>query len=498
MPFGSDNNSLYIDRAEIPNPKEPSRQDIKQFNDGTIVESKRSFGSMIPWQLWGILLISTTFGLWLFTGWLGQEFCYDNRWVCNTAGFLPFVLLWGVVALSLGYVGLRLYDQWGLARRNQIIRGREGTPVSVHSIIEGILPQYFERMETSQQQTAVNVSRAQPYGASINNLNIRSESLHTTPSGIDGIVHVDAAQPDMKNIDQLRAWLLEHVYHLMIVGATRTGKTTFARAFIKWCVDQGYLVDVITVKARKDEWGMPVIGAGRNVKEITNALAWLDQELTRREQLFAKLSMADDVDQHLPKCVIFIDEILALSVNIDKEIREIWRAFVIKFLTVSAGLNMHIMFLTQSGLVEALGIKNMGDVRKNLARVETSSPLKGVHELCQVVNPWTNDEELIWIDGVEALHTIALQLEVPVHLRAIPRPVPDVQVEPQRNPNAILSVLQENPQGLTINQMVTLTGLRENYIRSEVKRLQSKEEVYEVSRGNRKGSAKIYGVTPKE
>lgn len=494
--FNDGDNSLYIDRAEVPNPKNLSRQELVHFDDSKIAETKKTLASSIPWQLWGILLVSSTFGIWLFMRWLGEEWCYSNRWICESAGLLPFVILWGTTGALLLYIGARIYNQWGLAVRNQIIRGREGTPISIHLVRAGILPDYFERMEMGQRRTAESIARSQPYGNSINNLNVRSDPqrLSATPTGVDGLVQIEADQPETWTINQLRRWLLEQAYHFMIVGSTQTGKTTAARAFIKWCVDQGYLIDVISIKARLDEWGFPVIGAGRNVQDITKALAALDQELSRREQVFAQLTMADDVESHLPHLIVFIDEILALSVNVNKNVRQTWRDFVVKFLTVSAGLNVHIVFLTQSGLVEALGVKNMGDVRKNLGRLETQSPIKGVYELAYVQHAWSKKEELIWIEDTYELYTTANQLNVPEAQIFLPRPLPDLQVDNEElSDNLICAALEDSAEGLTIAELVEATGFYENYVRGQIKRLKTQGRITVTGK---RGSSNVHSLVP--
>jgi hypothetical protein len=144
------------------------------------------------------------------------------------------------------------------------------------------------------------------------------------------------------------------VHHLLLVGESQEGKTTTARALLQ----ARALTDTILVidpHGKLNDWGVPVVGMGRDWGAIDEALIALEQELSRRytpdEPLGEPLS-------------IFFDEWPAIAANCPSAKR-----VLLALAQEGAKARMRLVVLAQQATVEGLGIKGQGDARRNFARL---------------------------------------------------------------------------------------------------------------------------------
>lgn len=149
--------------------------------------------------------------------------------------------------------------------------------------------------------------------------------------------------------------------HIMIIGQTGSGKTTLAKAIIAHRLSLGGKLVVIDPHARRSDWrNTKVWGMGRNFREIRAILASLQAELTYRYNARAE----DDVED-FPEISIYIDEVPAISDKLDKE----WGKFVTEVATEGRKVNMRLIVMSHSTLVEMFGIKGKSDLLLNFSEL---------------------------------------------------------------------------------------------------------------------------------
>lgn len=154
--------------------------------------------------------------------------------------------------------------------------------------------------------------------------------------------------------------LVTEVLHLLIVGTSGAGKTTFARAFVAACSEFATIV-ILDPHASPDDWGVDtahIIGAGYEYDEINTAMEVLTGEMKSRYQKRARGETA------FTPIFIFGDEWAAVSGSC-KNAPE----FMKRVAYEGRKVEMHLCILTQSPGVEALNIKGEGDVRKNFTQI---------------------------------------------------------------------------------------------------------------------------------
>lgn len=144
-------------------------------------------------------------------------------------------------------------------------------------------------------------------------------------------------------------------HHVLLSGATQSGKSTTARALLASRQVTDAIV-VIDPHGKLNHWGdVPVIGIGRDWTGIDAALTRLDAELSRR--------YADGQEIGQPT-TIFIDEwpsIVSECGNARKALTRIARE--------GAKVGLKLVVLAQETTVRALGIEGEGDVRRNFTRL---------------------------------------------------------------------------------------------------------------------------------
>jgi hypothetical protein len=152
--------------------------------------------------------------------------------------------------------------------------------------------------------------------------------------------------------------VVQQVVHLLIVGESQEGKSTSARALLQARATTDTIL-VLDPHGKFNDWGVPVIGVGRDWAALDRAFVALGDELSRRYR------PGEPVDAPL---TIFIDEYPAIAANCPSAKQA--------FLTLAregAKARMRLVILTQDANVETLGISGQGAVRRNFTRLLLSS-----------------------------------------------------------------------------------------------------------------------------
>lgn len=141
--------------------------------------------------------------------------------------------------------------------------------------------------------------------------------------------------------------------NVLIVGPTRTGKSTALRQVVK--TRQGQVV-VIDPHYRPGAWGaQPAIVGSRDYDEVTRFLMWLGSELDNRRQRRA----TNDVDFN-PLTVV-LDELPNLADEIEPEALTAWR----RVARQGSKYGLFVVVGSQSTRVKTMGIQGEGDVLEN-------------------------------------------------------------------------------------------------------------------------------------
>jgi energy-coupling factor transporter ATP-binding protein EcfA2 len=147
--------------------------------------------------------------------------------------------------------------------------------------------------------------------------------------------------------------------HLLIVGPTDAGKSTTALAVVGARVQAGGQVLILDPHAAPADWlGLTAIGAGRDYAAIDRALvavlAELDTRYTARGQGVTSFQ----------RLTVFVDEVPAISQNCEH-----WRECFSALSSEGRKVGLSLVALTQSRLVDLLGIKGRSDLRENFAEL---------------------------------------------------------------------------------------------------------------------------------
>lgn len=180
----------------------------------------------------------------------------------------------------------------------------------------------------------------------------------------------------------LRGWfdlLVKDAVHILIVGETNSGKSTAAKAILSARAARGEQVIILDPHAQPSSWaGLPAIGGGRNYQAIEAALKELQRELDSR---FAEYSQNDNYKP--TRLNIFIDEIPSIASKCES-----WQEFFTTLSCEARKVNMSLICLTQSRLVDILGIKGRGDIRDNFVELLLGDKaIKVIPEAAQQTRP---------------------------------------------------------------------------------------------------------------
>jgi hypothetical protein len=149
--------------------------------------------------------------------------------------------------------------------------------------------------------------------------------------------------------------VVNHDAHIMLVGETRSGKSTTARALLAARARTDKII-VIDPHMKFNDWGsVEAIGDGRNFAAIAQAFLAIHKEFDRR------FKSGEVVGSPL---TVFIDEYPAIAAA-RPEVAEYFK----QWLRESAKAGIRLILLVQDPNVKTLGIEGEGAVRENLLKI---------------------------------------------------------------------------------------------------------------------------------
>ena len=153
--------------------------------------------------------------------------------------------------------------------------------------------------------------------------------------------------------------LTEEAPHVMVVGPTRSGKTTLARAIAANTDGKLFVIDPLF---QPGNWGdLPAVTVDKETGDyepIRRAIRGLLAEMHRRGK------MLQEGNREFPKLTILFDEVPDTVAEV-KEAGELIRRLGQR----GRHSNMHLVGMSQSDRVAAWGIAGYGDVSENFCRV---------------------------------------------------------------------------------------------------------------------------------
>lgn len=155
----------------------------------------------------------------------------------------------------------------------------------------------------------------------------------------------------------LRDWwpvVVGRVHHLLLVGASQSGKSKLAEKLLISRAANGDEVVVIDPHATINPWQVKAVGQGRDYVNINAAFLGLELEMERRFQQGATFRPLS----------IFIDEFPAIADNCPDASR-----VMVALAQEAAKVKMRLVVLTQSPTVASLGISGKGAVRESFSRL---------------------------------------------------------------------------------------------------------------------------------
>jgi len=191
----------------------------------------------------------------------------------------------------------------------------------------------------------------------------QAKAIDATPQQIIDMGALPAPGLALAPDDTWLPWLLE-VPHTMIAGSTGTGKTTLARIAVAERLRAGYAGIVVDPKGK--EWfGLPVVGGGRKFPEILGTLDDVRAEMGRRFEAYG------NGERSFSPLVIVVDEVPdIMDACLDDRRRLVdgrWSRFVRQLGSLAREVQISVILLTQSPLVEDIGMNSA--MRKNFSRI---------------------------------------------------------------------------------------------------------------------------------
>lgn len=314
-------------------------------------------GTLGP-ALLGVLALVQVVSCW------GQS--YELTAGCRLATGLFWAYIVAAVTLAIGTVGLLL---WGRLARTQaeiarasITRDRYSNPVPVgllHSMQLEHAAGYFRAAQDAE--LAMAPYKQLPSGLDALTLPTQAAGKLAEPAPqapVEATALV-ALTPDTEWLP----WLLE-MPHAMIAGGTGAGKTTLARIALAERLRAGYSGIVVDPKG-KEWYGLPVVGGGRKFSEILGVLEQVHAEMARRFEAYGA------GERSFEPLVIVVDEVPdIMDACLDERRRLVdgrWSRFVRQLGSLAREVQISVILLTQSPLVEDIGMNSA--MRKNFTRV---------------------------------------------------------------------------------------------------------------------------------
>lgn len=256
----------------------------------------------------------------------------------------------------------------GEARRMQFERDRFGNlvPMKLYEEIDNqtLLAMYLGQYSASTQLKAETAQWEQFNG--VNTLN------YSPPANVSSVVNVDkpdeieegAILPDTTPVDEWLPKLTDqYVPHLLLVGKTRSGKSTLADIVLKDRADRGDRIAILdphwqTVDAHGNpKWGgiPPIAMSMDEIPDVLHQLRLEYEDRLRRMRL-----PKDDPDRcsemMFDPITILIDEVPEVVSALKRMGSSVWDDTVTIFGSGGAKVNINVILLSQSPNVDDVGM----------------------------------------------------------------------------------------------------------------------------------------------
>lgn len=188
---------------------------------------------------------------------------------------------------------------------------------------------------------------------------VKSNTLDTGAATIQPPLVTEAPALSKAN----KSWftgVVENAVHVLVIGETGSGKSVAAKAILTARAKRGEDIIILDPHARPSTWnGLDAVGKGRDYPAIESMIGTLQAELDRRYREYAL------DDNYNPKRLnIFVDEVPSIVTYCES-----WQEFFTVLSCEARKVNMSLICLSQSRLVEMLGIKGRSDVRENFTEL---------------------------------------------------------------------------------------------------------------------------------
>ncbi len=341
-------NVHIFDNADKVPPSPPGRHPLAPISGADFERPARR----TPWQLWGLLMAVVMLPMaWLLwrVNMAMESFFMRYDWVGDVLMWLSVIGVGCVlVGVTIGVVGRVLLG----VQKARVIRTRHGVPVDVIQQLRHD-PVFLEH-----QAVVLEMLRAQY--SQYPNLSTLSGA---TASKGEAVPALPAPEPtSLSPSSEWLGWAAE-APHLLVAGATGSGKTTLAHVLLGQRVASDAIL-VLDPKG-KDWYGATVIGSGWDMAAIMDALGSLHTELTTRYRAYGA------GERGFAPLTIVIDEVPAIVDQCrawpQKAMRDRWPAFARQIGSLAREVNIRLLLLTQSPNVEDIGIN--AAMRRNFMRI---------------------------------------------------------------------------------------------------------------------------------
>lgn len=154
--------------------------------------------------------------------------------------------------------------------------------------------------------------------------------------------------------------LIEHVTHLIVVGATDSGKTSLLKEIVRRLREEGKDVFVLDPDAAHGDWGNAVVvGAGDDFAAILTGLDYVDSLAKSRREERA------NGKREFPEFYIVVDEYWDVQLQCANA-----KVVVERLLRRGSKLNMHLLLGVQDDQVRTLGFEGKSALLQNASKVE--------------------------------------------------------------------------------------------------------------------------------